>query len=472
MNRSQQLIRVRFAPSPTGHLHIGGLRSAYFNWLFARHNNGKFLLRIEDTDLERSKKEYLEGILQAFAWCDIASDEPIVIQTERKARHVEVANKLLQEGKLYKCFCTQEDLENRLGGNAGTEEGYTRYDERCRDRQPQLDDASKPYALRVKIDRSRGPITWNDLIRGEISFESTQLDDFIIVRSDGSPMYNFVVVVDDADMNISHVIRGEDHISNTPKQILLYEACGFPLPEFGHVPLILGADGQRLSKRHAATSVMEYKNAGFLADALCNYLVRLGWAYGDQEIFTREELVSLFSLSGVNKKGSIFDIKKLEWVNSIYMRQASAEKLVALIVRDIDSQFKDRLPAWSESQLEGAINLYKERTVTLRDLMIAVDNLYVRPHFETYDVDPVSQGAFKAFVRAIAHLEVLDRLRIEQLAKEVCVSAGIKLGGLLPLVRVALTGLKESPSVYDLICVLGKEESRIRLMAFSECFKK
>ncbi len=294
MNRSQQSIRVRFAPSPTGHLHIGGLRSAYFNWLFARHNNGKFLLRIEDTDLERSKKEYLEGILQAFAWCDIASDEPIVIQTERKARHVEVANKLLQEGKLYKCFCTQEDLENRLGGNAGTEEGYTRYDERCRDRQPQLDDASKSYALRVKIDRSRGPIVWNDLIRGEISFESTQLDDFIIVRSDGSPMYNFVVVVDDADMNISHVIRGEDHISNTPKQILLYEACGFALPEFGHVPLILGADGQRLSKRHAATSVMEYKNAGFLADALCNYLVRLGWAHGDQEFLLVKSLFLFF----------------------------------------------------------------------------------------------------------------------------------------------------------------------------------
>ncbi len=464
---NQHSVRVRFAPSPTGHLHIGGLRSAYFNWLFARHEQGVFLLRIEDTDLERSKKEYFDSILDAFAWCGIISDEPLVIQSQRKERHLQVAHLLLEQAKAYKCFCTPDELAYRLGANAQTD-GYVRYDEKCRNlsAQEQLAYADhKTYAIRFKVDKSQH-ISWNDAIRGHIAFESDQLDDFIIVRSDGSPMYNFVVVVDDADMNITHVIRGDDHISNTPKQILLYNACGFNLPLFGHVPMILGADGQRLSKRHAATSVLEYRSAGFLAEALCNYLVRLGWAAGDKEIFTQDELIALFTLQGVNKKGAIFDPKKLEWVNSVHMKAMDDSELISRIVRDIDEIFVERLCAWSPEQLRGAIRLYKERTVTLRALMQAVENVYVRPRCIQEDVDKQAYGYIQSLLERLEVLSTFERNELESIIKELCQALGIKLGQLLPAVRKALTGFTDAPSVYDLLVILGKEESLIRLRAF------
>lgn len=264
-------VRVRFAPSPTGHLHIGGMRSAIFNWLFARHHKGVFLLRIEDTDLERSKKEYTDSIIASFAWMHVDWDEPIVIQSERINRHKQVAQQLLQEGKAYYCTCTQEQVIERLKNVPGFDAQFIKYDGFCRNKK------NSSGAIRFRIPDNCGPIEWHDLIRDLIRIEPDQLDDFLIVRSDGTPMYNFVVVVDDADMRISHVIRGEEHIANTPKQILLYNACNFALPQFAHLPMILGSDGSKLSKRDAATGVFEYKSAGYLPDALFNYLVRLGW---------------------------------------------------------------------------------------------------------------------------------------------------------------------------------------------------
>ena len=276
MSNSSQLVRVRFAPSPTGHLHIGGLRAALFNWLFARHNGGKFLLRIEDTDLVRSTQEYTDSILSSFKWAGITPDEPIVIQSQRIAEHKKVIERLLEQGAMYRCFCSQDELETRLTKIQGSEGLVTKYDGKCRNADQNL---QKPFVVRFKLPANQSEIVFEDLIRGRVAFDINQFDDFIVARSDGSPMYNFVVVVDDAFMNITHVIRGEDHISNTPKQIMLYQACGYPLPQFAHLPMILGPSGERLSKRDGATSVLEYKQQGYLPDALLNYLARLGWSH-------------------------------------------------------------------------------------------------------------------------------------------------------------------------------------------------
>ena len=321
---SKNSIRVRFAPSPTGHLHIGGLRTAFFNWLFARHNNGVFLLRIEDTDVERSTKEYLDSILATFDWVNLPSDEPIVIQSQRIAEHTALIAQLLKEGKAYRCYCSQEQVAERYKGQGSGDE-FIKYDGRCRNAAEQ---PGVPAAIRFALPAGRTTVAFDDLIRGRVEVGIDQLDDFIIARSDGTPMYNFVVVVDDAHMRISHIIRGEEHISNTPKQLLLYEALGFPVPFFAHTPMILGPDGNKLSKRDAATSVLEYRQEGYLPDALLNYLVRLSWAHGDQEIFTREELISYFTLDHVGKKGAIFDPQKLSWVNSVYMRAKDSARVI------------------------------------------------------------------------------------------------------------------------------------------------
>ena len=322
MNKTE--VHVRFAPSPTGHLHIGGLRTAIFNWLFARHNNGAFLVRIEDTDKERSKPEYEHSILESLSWMGITTDEPITIQSARDAEHKKLIEKLIDEGKAYKCYCSLEDLVARLGYQE-----HQKYDGFCKTHTP--DDPSKPYVVRFAVPRDKPTISFNDLIRGTVTFDFDQFDDFIIARSDSAPTYNFVVVVDDEDMNITHVIRGEDHISNTPKQIMLYHALGYQLPIFAHIPLILGPAGNRLSKRDAATSVLQYKQAGYLPAAFFNYLVRLGVAHGDQEVFSKEELVSLFKVKEVGKKSTIFDIQKLTWLNGVYIRKASPTNLLLAI---------------------------------------------------------------------------------------------------------------------------------------------
>lgn len=464
-------IRVRFAPSPTGNLHIGSLRSAFFNWLFARHTGGTFLLRIEDTDLERSKPEYVASILDVFKWCEIESDEPIVIQSENLLRHKDVAQKMLENGTAYRCFCTPEELRARLGQNAAQDDGYVKYDGKCRELTVDL---QKPFAIRFKIPKNKSEIVFNDLIRGEIVFPIDQFDDFIIVRSDGSPMYNFVVVVDDADMRISHVIRGEDHISNTPKQILIYEACRFKIPQFAHIPLILGSDGNRLSKRHAATSVLEYKKGGYLPDALCNYLVRLGWSYGDQEIFSRIEMIQYFSLENVGKKGSIFDLKKLEWMNTIYIRQKSAQQLYEIIIKDLDPDFSLHFPQWHHEQLLGFIELYKERIKSLKELTDRLTDLYHEP--KTYSMECVPEDkqlvldTLTNLPEKLKALHDFSRQNIEILIKEVASSHNLKLSFILQTVRCALTGVTTSPSVYDLIVLLGKEETSRRLKIFEEYF--
>lgn len=470
-------VRVRYAPSPTGHLHLGSLRVALFNWLFARHTKGVYLLRIEDTDIERSTQEYTTSILETLAWAGIEADEPVVIQSKQIALHKQVIEQMLAAGTAYRCFCTPEELQTRLGASAAQEGGYTKYDKKCLFKTVTEEDLAKPYAVRFKLPDDKDIISFDDLIRGTISFDRNQFDDFIIMRSDGTPMYNFVVVVDDAHMNITHVLRGEDHISNTPKQLLLYRACGYKIPLFGHFPMILGPDGNKLSKRDAATAVLDYKHTGFLADALCNYLVRLGWSHGDQEIFTREELINYFSLDHVGKKGAIFDIKKLEWMNSIYVKSLTADEIISYIERDVDPLFRSYFPDWDASILASGIELYKERIKTLKELVCELRSLYQRPC--TIDVEELKSWSTVYTEHDMAALE--DALRVQedfspqslsQMIKTLCARLQRTLGDLAKPLRVALTGKSSSPGVFELLSLLGKKESMARLHHFRQMISK
>ena len=455
-------VRVRFAPSPTGHLHIGGLRSAIFNWLFARHHKGSFLLRIEDTDLERSKQEYTDSILASFAWMQIDWDEPLVIQSERIDRHREIAAQLLATNKAYYCACTQEEVVARLSKVVGFDPQFIKYDGYCALRN------LTSGALRFRIPANIGQVEWNDLIRGHIQIAIEQLDDFIIVRSDGTPMYNFVVVIDDADMRISHVIRGEEHIANTPKQILLYQACNFALPEFAHLPMILGPDGSKLSKRDAATGVFEYKQQGYLHHALFNYLVRLGWAHGDQEIFTKQQMIEYFSLDHVGKKGAIFDQTKLDWINGVYLRETPDQELLDLILKDVCPTFRSDVPKWHDASLLLLINMYKQRSKTVAELVADIKALYKEPAtFESADI------AQWITIDTIAHLKELNKIlseiqtftadEITAKLKEWTKLKSLKIVVIAQPLRIALLGKSSGPSVFELMAVIGKHETLERI---------
>jgi glutamyl-tRNA synthetase len=461
------LVRVRFAPSPTGHLHIGGLRTALFNWLFARHHNGEFFLRVEDTDVARSRQEYQQSQLASLAWASIDYDGPLVIQSERIEQHRAVAQQLLEHGHAYRCYCPayKEDGD--------TDQGYYRYDKKCRSLSSEQQDLSKPHSIRFKVPDQQEAVTFEDIIRGTITIEPDQLDDFIIVRSDGTPMYNFVVVVDDAFMKITHVIRGEEHISNTPKQILLYTACGYQLPHFAHLPMILGPDGAKLSKRNAATSVLEYKREGYLPDALCNYLARLGWSHGDQEIFTQQELITYFSLDQVGKKGAIFDPQKLAWMNSVYLRHRSACDILMIMQRDVNVTLHEQLPLWSEKQVITLIDLYKERVKTIAELVQELQALYAGP--TGYDassiaasVTPTTRAHLEQLIPLLesTQVDVFTHDHLATLIKNLCKQLSIKLVALAQPIRIALTGISASPGVFELLAILGKQESIRRLQKF------
>lgn len=466
-------IRVRFAPSPTGHLHIGGLRAALFNWLFARHFNGKFLLRIEDTDQERSTQEYTDSILSSLKWCNINYDEPLVIQSARIKEHQELANKMLKAGTAYRCVCTQQELSDRLGNNAD-QDGYTQYDMLCRDKNYQ-EDGERPFVIRFKRPLDQKSIKFKDLIRGEVEFDMNQLDDFILIRSDGSPMYNFVVVVDDNFMNISYVIRGEEHLANTPKQILIYQACNFSIPQFAHLPLILGADGKKLSKRDAATSVLDYKKEGFLPQALCNYLVRLGWSHGDQEIFSFQEMIQNFSLDNVQKKGAIFDLKKLEWFNTVYIKSSSSSQILEIIVKDFDNLFIENLSLWSYDQILSLIDLYKTRVKTIKEIYLEIINLYNFAQEYTIESELYkNQKTLDLLIEFYQSLENLSSFTLESISahvKEFCSSHKIAFPDIAKPLRIALTGKIAAPGINELIFNLTKEEALLRINKFINFLK-
>jgi glutamyl-tRNA synthetase len=461
-------VRVRFAPSPTGHLHIGGLRTALFNWLFACHHGGAFLLRIEDTDVERSTQEYRDSILHSFAWTQLEHDEEIITQSDRFAEYHAVAQQLIDAKKAYRCFCSPEELAARYQRETDGD-FFVMYDGYCRDRAVQSGDENKQHVVRFKLPADHTQVTFQDLIKGSITISLENMDDFIIIRSGGFPMYNFAVIVDDAFMHITHIIRGEEHIVNTPKQILLNAACGYTNPQFGHLPLILGPSGDKLSKRDGATSVIEYRKEGYLPHALLNYLARLGWSHGDQEIFSLSELIEHFTLDNIGTKGAIFDFEKLAWVNTVYLKALSEEQIIDAIVADVDTHFLTHF-TWGVETVKQVVALYKERVKTLKmmvDEMVLVHNGPQEHNAEDVQkwITADSAHHLDAAIKAFETCEKFTHDSCAAVAKELAVSLGIKLVTLLQPIRLALIGKASGPGVFDLMTVIGKRETLARLKA-------
>jgi len=455
-------VRLRFAPSPTGYLHVGGARTALFNWLLARKQQGTFILRIEDTDVARSTQESVDAILQGMSWLGLDWDEGPFYQSENFPLYKQYVDKLLAEGKAYKCYCSAEELEAKRE-KAMKEGGKPKYDGTCRELPPQPDDG-RPYVVRFKAPQE-GATSWNDLIKGRISFENGELDDLIIQRTDGTPTYNFVVVIDDATMGITTVIRGDDHVNNTPRQILLYEALGVPVPSFAHVPMILGADKARLSKRHGATSVMAYRDMGFLPEAMVNYLVRLGWSHGDEEIFSLDDLVQKFSIENVGRSASVFNQEKLLWLNAHYIKTGDPVRLAELVTPFLSERGVN--PA-EGPDLVAVVKTLQERAKTMLELADGAV-FYYRSELE-YDEKGVAKfynEQTPALLRELmAKLEALPELGVEAIEgvfKALCEEKGIKLGQVGPAVRLALSGTTASPGIYEMIEVFGKEETKRRL---------
>ncbi len=469
MTEQHTNVRVRFAPSPTGHLHIGGVRTALFNWLFARHTGGTYLVRVEDTDVQRSTDVFLASQLRSLAWFGLMPDaqQPIVYQMSRVQEHIKAANSLVAQERAYPCFCPPRDADEVIHE---LEQGHgSKYSGTCRDKAYTPEDLQKPHAIRYKLPKELSSVEFHDLVVGTVKTDRDQLDDFVIVRRDGTPVYNFCVVIDDLFMKITHVIRGQDHISNTPKQVLLYRALDAKEPLFAHISLILGPSGAKLSKRDAAVSVEEYRLEGYLADALANYLVRLGWSHGDQEIFTRDQLVSLFSLDAVGKKGGIFDSKKLQWLNGIYMRQKTADQLLTAL-QDVNNVYVADLAAlWEPATLHQLIDEYKQRCVTLVELFKNVSGLAHDP--ELLDVHLIAKWRSATTLPMLeAFADGLDRFdgpcthdTVQALAEQVCASVQASLVTLAQPLRLALTGSIASPSVFQLIAIIGIERAHRRI---------
>jgi glutamyl-tRNA synthetase len=459
------MVRVRFAPSPTGHLHIGGVRTALFNWLYAKHNKGTFILRIEDTDRTRSTEEYIDAIIEGMKWLDLDWDEGPYRQTDRFDVYRRYTEKLLNEGKAYYCYCLPEELEQRRQ-EALVQGKSPKYDGRCRNLQDPI--PGKNPAVRFRMPQE-GETAVNDLIKGKTVFDNAYLDDLIIMRSDGTPTYNFTVVVDDVDMNITHVIRGDDHLNNTPKQIHIYNALGYEVPLFAHLPMILGADKTRLSKRHGAVSVMAYKEMGYLPDALANYLVRLGWSYGDQEIFTRDELIQYFSFDKVGKSAAVFNPEKLLWLNSQYIINSSAEELAEMVVPFlIKEKVISKGQTLDKEWLSKAIDTQKERSRTLIELANSL-RYYISEDVEYNEkakIKFLNEKSLPYLIElkdSLVSISDFSALEIEKVFTSIIEKHGIKLGNLAQPVRVAMTGKTESPGIFEVIEIAGKEKTLKRL---------
>ncbi|RQD69242.1 glutamate--tRNA ligase [Campylobacter hepaticus] len=451
---------TRFAPSPTGYLHIGGLRTALYNYLYARKKGGNFLLRIEDTDLQRNSKEAMQAIMQAFKWCALEFDGEVIYQSERFDIYKQYIKKLLDEGKAYYCYMSKEELDALRTKQEALKE-RPRYDGRYRDFKGTPPQNIDPV-VRIKAPQS-GEISFVDGVKGEIKFKVEDiLDDFIIARSDGTPTYNFTVVVDDALMGVSDVIRGDDHLSNTPKQIVIYEALGFKIPRFFHVAMIHGEDGKKLSKRHGATDVMEYKKMGILPQALLNFLVRLGWSHGDDEVFSIEELKKLFDPYHINKSASCYNFKKLEWLNAYYIK--------TLPFKEINSQLKELGFDLSIYEKAGfLLDLLRERAKTLHDIINGAKNIINAP--EHYDENAVQKFINENNLKLLsifAH-ELQDQKtskEFEDFTNHFLEKQQAKLKDLAQAIRIALIGSAVSPSIFEVLEFLGVQECKKRIENF------
>ncbi|EAJ0360806.1 glutamate--tRNA ligase [Campylobacter lari] len=452
-----QEITTRFAPSPTGYLHIGGLRTALYNYLYARKNKGKFLLRIEDTDLKRNSQEATQAIIEAFKWCGLDYDGMIEYQSQRFDIYKKYIQKLLDEDKAYYCYMSKEELDELRAKQEAAKE-RPKYDGRYRDFKGTPPSDVEPV-VRIKAPQS-GEIKFIDGIKGEVSFKAEDiLDDFVIARSDGSPIYNLTVVIDDALMGVSDVIRGDDHLSNTPKQIVLYEALGFKIPKFYHVAMIHGEDGKKLSKRHGATDVMEYKNMGILPQALLNFLVRLGWSHGDDEIFSLESMQELFDPNHINKSASCYNFKKLEWLNAHYIKTLPFE--------EINRQLKDL--GFDLSQYEKAgflLDMLRERAKTLHDIINGAKVLLNDPkEYDQKAVDKFLNVTNLTYLEKYAMVlnEQKNACEFEELTNRFLEENNLKLKDLAQAIRIALTGSSVSPSIFEVLEFLGVQKAKLRI---------
>ncbi len=454
-------VRTRFAPSPTGYLHVGGARTALYSYLYARRMGGQYVLRIEDTDLERSTDAAVQAIFDGLQWLGLKEDEGPFFQTRRFDRYKEVIQRMLAEGTAYRCYCSKERLETLRADQEARKE-KPRYDGHCRHHLPAAEGV--PFVVRFR-NPDEGAVVWDDLILGRIEIANAELDDLIIARSDGSPTYNFCVVVDDYDMRITHVIRGNDHVSNTPKQINILKALGATLPAYGHLPMILGQDGQKLSKRHGAVSVIQYRDEGFLPQALLNYLVRLGWSHGDQEIFSMDEMTALFDVKDVNKSAAAFDVKKLLWLNHHYIKTLPAAEVAAHLEWHMADQKIDTANGPALPQLVAAL---AERCDNLK--LLASSSRYFYEEFAEYDaaaaakqLTAVTRPALEALHRAFSEQSEWQAAGIHAAIDSVCQSLGLGFGKVAPPLRVAITGSTASPSIDLTAELIGKTRVLARI---------
>ena len=473
--------RVRFAPSPTGYLHVGGARTALFNWLFARRHGGAFILRIEDTDAERSSAEMVDGILDGMRWLGLSWDEgPGVggphapyFQSQRYDRHRASADALVAQGRAYYCYCTADRLREERERAEARGEAW-QYDRRClhltSEERAAREHAQTPRAIRFKVPS--GTTAFDDVVHGRIEFDGAHIEDFVIVRSDGHPIYHLSVTVDDIDMQITHVVRGDDHISNTPKHVLLFEALGAPLPVFAHVPLILGADKKRLSKRHGATSVMEYERQGYLPDALVNFLALLGWSPGDdRELMSRQELVDAFALEGISGGNAVFDTAKLDWMNGQYIARVPPDRLADAIVPLLARErlWPDGAPA--DEWLTRLIELLRPRAKRLTDFVeqarpflaqqVQYEDEAVRKHL----ADPQLSRYIAALTEELRGVLPFDEQHVEAAVRRSAEKQDLKAAMLIHATRVALTGRTASPGIFEVIVLLGRDRALARLDA-------
>jgi glutamyl-tRNA synthetase len=467
-----QTMRVRFAPSPTGFLHVGGARTALFNWLLARRHNGVFVLRIEDTDRERSSDAMTQAILDGMTWLGLDWDEGPVHQADGVERHRADALRLVEGGAAYRCFCTAEELDERRRQHPDGPDAF-RYDRRCAAipaAEAEARAQADPHTVRFLVPE--GTTAWQDAVHDEISFANADIEDFIILRTDGTPIYNMAVVSDDVDMRITHVIRGDDHISNTPKQILLYHALGSSVPVFAHVPMILGPDGKRLSKRHGATAIGEYDAQGILPDAMVNFLALLGWYPGvDEELFTRAQLIERFSLEGINRKSAVFDTKKLEWMNGRYLAMLPTGELLAQVKHALGDAAAARDDAWWHRLLE----LLKVRVRTVAEIPAMAAPYLSRD--VAYDADAVAKQwkdrpatieRLAGMRQRLATVEAWEAATLEEAIRGFAEAAGVGAGKVIHPLRVALTGTSASPGIFEVAELLGRDVCLHRIDAALE----
>ncbi len=457
---------TRFAPSPTGYLHIGGARTALFNWLYAKHLNGKFLLRIEDTDRERSTNEAIRAIIDSMKWLGLHWDDDIIFQFSRAQRHAEIAHQLVAEGKAYYCFCTLEELDE-MREKARQEKRQPRYDGRWRDRDIREAPLGVKPVVRLKVPYE-GETGILDVVQGQVRVQNDQLDDMVLLRADGTPTYMLAVVVDDHDMRITHVIRGDDHLTNTFRQIQIYKAMGWNTPTFAHIPMIHGDDGAKLSKRHGALGVEAYKDMGFLPEAMCNYLLRLGWGYGNEEIISQEQAIRWFDIQNVGRSPARFDLAKLKNLNAHYLNQSNDQHLTTLITPSLEEKLGKQLTAAEKSLLESAMPGLKQRAQTTLEL---ADNalFYVHPRPLPLDdkarqlLDKTTLDLLKNFIPKLAETKDWSHDGLQEICRVFSENHSLKLAQIAQPLRAAITGRSVSPSIFEVMEVLGREECLKRL---------